>query len=143
MKRILALVLLLGGLALGCLTADCAPVLAAPVDWHEVQPSASGRQWWDSGSLRINRDGLLTVLSRFQPATPEGPEAEDQRPRRLGDLYVMEIDCGQDLFRDISVNGLPRWGAAWQPVGPDSLITAVVAQSCQAAGLRPAEPAGA
>ena len=40
---------------------------AGPVDWHEVQASSDGRQWWDSGSLRVNRNGNLTVLSRFQP----------------------------------------------------------------------------
>ena len=46
------------------------PAWAGPVDWHEVAQGPEGRQWWDAGSLRINRDGNLTVLSRFQPAPP-------------------------------------------------------------------------
>ncbi len=140
MRRTLWLVLLLL-LALPLLDLGSAPVLAGPVEWHEVQSTEAGRQWWDSGSLRLRDEGMLTVLSRFQPAQSDGSgrdAANDEtRPRSLGTLYVMEIDCGQDLFRDTSVNGLPRWGAPWQPVGPDTLIAAVVSESCQAAGLRP------
>ena len=67
--------------------------LAGPVDWHEVPATSEGRQWWDAGSLRLNRNGNLTVLSRFQPAAGE---AESQRPP-ANDLYVMEVDCGQPL----------------------------------------------
>ena len=100
--------------------------LAGPVDWHEVDPTDAGRQWWDAGSLRTDRDGLLSVLSRYQPAESETAN---------GSLYVMQIDCGQSLYRDTAVNGLPRWGAQWQPVSGDGLLEAVISQSCQAAGL--------
>lgn len=116
------------------------PACAGPVNWHEVAPTTAGRQWWDEGSLRITRNGMLTVLSRFQPSAPAEPaepggSEATPRPRILGDLYVMEIDCGQDLYRDTSVNGIPRWNAEWQPLAGDGLIEAVVSQSCAAAGL--------
>ena len=110
---------------------------AGPVNWHEVESTPEGRQWWDEGSLRISDSGLLSVLSRFQPAAASDAGNGETRPRILGDLYVMEIDCGQGLFRDTSINGLPRWGAQWQPVDGDGLIEAVVNESCQAAGLQP------
>jgi hypothetical protein len=114
-------------------------VLAGPVDWRELAPTAEGRQWWDAGSLRRNRDGNLTVLSRFQPAADnqagtagdtdrEGPR---QRPP-ASELYVMEIDCGQALFRDTSINGIPQWGSRWQPAGPDGLIEETLAAVCAA-----------
>jgi hypothetical protein len=102
--------------------------LAGPVDWHEVTATAEGRQWWDAGSLRLNRDGNLSVLSRFQPAADE---AEGQRPP-ASDLYVMEVDCGQSLFRDTSINGIPQWGSHWQPVGADGLIEETLAAVCAA-----------
>jgi hypothetical protein len=105
-----------------------AAVLAAPVDWHEVPASAEGRQWWDAGSLRLSRGGNLSVLSRFQSASGE----EEERPR-LGDLYVMEIDCGQNLYRDTSVNGVPRFRSEWQPAEGDALLMAVIEESCEAA----------
>ncbi len=94
--------------------------LAGPVDWHEVTATAEGRQWWDAGSLRLDRDGRLSVLSRFQP--PEGATT----------LYVMQLDCDQQLFRDTSVNGLPRFRSEWQAVAQDALGAAVIQQACVA-----------
>ena len=69
------------------------------------------------------------MLSRFQPAVPA--DADAGRPP-ASDLYVMEIDCAQALFRDTSVNGFPRLGAEWQPSGSDPLIDAVMDQACSA-----------
>jgi hypothetical protein len=103
---------------------------AGPVDWHEVPATAEGRQWWDAGSLRLSREGNLSVLSRFQPAAPDTGK-EGERPP-ASDLYVMEVDCGQSLFRDTSINGIPQWGSHWQPVGADGLIEETLAQVCAA-----------
>jgi hypothetical protein len=118
-------------IALGMLLwlAPVPPAAAGPVDWHEVPATAEGRQWWDRGSLRPSRDGNLSVLSRFQPASET--DADSDRPR-LGDLYVMEVDCGQRLYRDTSVNGIPRFGASWAPAGDDELVMAVIRESCEA-----------
>jgi hypothetical protein len=116
---VLPLMLLIGWLSF-------APAsLAAPVSWVEVTPTELGRQWWDEGSLRRNRAGYLTVLSRFQPPETENGPA-------VGSLYVMELDCGQGLYRDISINGLPRWGAAWQLSEGDALSEQVLRQACAA-----------
>lgn len=186
---IAALPLLLG---LGLLLP--ARAWAGPVSWVEVPPTAEGRQWWDEGSLRRNRAGNLTVLSRFQAlpetdstaaasaqvrtgegdaetpgvagsspsaaqageaglsaataslatasmATPAGalpaPEPRSQGENRrpapsISRLYVMELDCDQNLYRDISINGLPQFGASWQPTGSDDLTAEVLRQACAA-----------
>ena len=133
MKRVLPSLLLAPLLAtlLGVMAwlVPAAPAWAGPVDWHEVAASSEGRQWWDAGSLRLSRGGNLSVLSRFQPAASE--RDENQRPA-LGDLYVMEIDCGQKLFRDTSINGIPQLRAEWQPSGSDQLIDAVIEAACAA-----------
>ncbi|MEX1317375.1 MAG: hypothetical protein AB1Z22_09650 [Synechococcaceae cyanobacterium] len=117
---------LLGTIATG--PAGVPTALAASVDWHEVPASEAGRQWWDAGSLRLSRGGNLTVLSRFQPAA-----ANDEERPRPSDLYVMEIDCGQSLYRDTSVNGLPRFRSEWQPADGDELLMALIRESCEAA----------
>ena len=105
---------------------------AGPVDWHEVPATAEGRQWWDAGSLRLSRNGQLTVLSRFQPAAPAlATDATSSRPAS-GQLYVMELDCSQELYRDISVNGLPRFRAEWQAASGDALSTEVLRAACRA-----------
>lgn len=116
-------------LALLCWLTPATPAWAGPVDWQEVPATSEGRQWWDAGSLRLSRGGNLSVLSRFQPAAPEG----DDKPRpALGDLYVMEIDCGQKLYRDTSKNGIPQLRAEWQPAGSDQLIDQVIGAACAA-----------
>ncbi|MEB3235484.1 MAG: hypothetical protein VKM98_08655 [Cyanobacteriota bacterium] len=121
----------------GALMSQPAPAAAGPVNWIEVEPTAAGRQWWDSGSLHTSRNGLLSVLSRFQPAQTSADTDQSAGSQRPGELYVMEIDCGQRLYRDTSVNGLPRWGAEWQADAGDGLIAEVIAASCTAAGLQP------
>ena len=97
---------------------------AGPVDWVEVPQTEAGQQWWDRGSVRIDRDGYRTVLSRFTPAASEDGEQPS------GELYVMQLDCSQELYRDKQVNGLPRFRAQWQPAGDDGLITSVIEAVC-------------
>jgi len=128
---------LLAGLVvwLGCLQTVA---LAGPVNWQEVPSTAEGRQWWDSGSLRATKTGNLSVLSRFQPPNPgdsmSGTTGESEpKPKRMADLYVMDIDCDQQLFRDTSINGIPQFKAEWLPAAGDNLISAVIEGSCTAA----------
>ena len=124
--------LLIALLVLPLPQARVRPAWAGPVEWHEVPATAEGRQWWDSGSLRIDREGRLSVLSRFQPASPSAASGEDGEPSPVGTLYVMQLDCDEALFRDVSVNGLPRFRAEWQPVAADELGAAVIREACAA-----------
>ena len=103
----------------------CPPLTqAGPVEWREVHATVEGKQWWDVGSLHANREGRRIVLSRFIPAV-----ADDEVPQP-GSLFVMEIDCAQRLFRDTSVNGLPRPLARWKLDGGDQLISGVIDDVC-------------
>ena len=102
---------------------------AGPVEWIEVPATEEGQQWWDKGSLRLNRRGELTVLSRFTPA------ASDDKPNPSGQLYVMAIECGSQRFRDLQVNGLPKLQAEWEIASEDALISSVMEQVCQEAQL--------
>ena len=127
------------------LTLLAPPLWAAPVQWREVTATADGRQWWDAGSLRYSREGYLTVLSRFQPASPsassppdaaaDGAAAEARPPQRqpASSLYVMEIDCDESLYRDRSINGFHQFSPQWQPVLADDLIGELIDQACAAA----------
>ena len=100
-----------------------APVCAGQVEWREVPSSGEGQQWWDAGSLRLKKDGTVSVLSRYSL------RQEDDRPA-LGTLVVMEIDCNQQLYRDKQKNGLPQFRAEWQPSGSDPLIDGVLSAVC-------------
>ncbi|MFM7361748.1 MAG: hypothetical protein ACKO6F_00675 [Cyanobium sp.] len=132
-RRLARLLAPLLGLVLSlALTLIPAPADAAPVDWHEVPATAEGRQWWDAGSLRIDRDGRLSVLSRFQPAAEPPADGEESARGPAATLYVMQLDCDQQLFRDVSVNGLPRFRSEWQAVAGDELGAAVIQEACLA-----------
>ncbi len=100
-----------------------APVGAGQVEWREVPSSGEGQQWWDAGSLRLKKDGTVSVLSRYSL------RQEDDRPA-LGTLVVMDIDCNQQLYRDKQKNGLPQFRAEWQPSGSDPLIDGVLSGVC-------------
>ena len=127
LPRSLAAALLGPALALVLLLGSAAAVWSAPVEWREVPASEAGQQWWDAGSLRLDRNGYLSVLSRFLPAA-----GADQKRQPLADLYVMQLDCGQGLYRDTSVNGLPRWNAEWRSGLEDPLTAGVLAAACEA-----------
>ena len=99
------------------------PVFAGQVEWREVPSSGEGQQWWDAGSLRLKKDGTVSVLSRYSL------RQEDDSPA-LGTLVVMEIDCSQQLYRDKQKNGLPQFRAEWQPSGSDPLIDGVLSGVC-------------
>ena len=99
------------------------PVFAGQVEWREVPSSGEGQQWLDAGSLRLKKDGTVSVLSRYSL------RQEDDRPA-LGTLVVMEIDCSQQLYRDKQKNGLPQFRAEWQPSGSDPLIDGVLSGVC-------------
>ncbi|MFO0015133.1 MAG: hypothetical protein ACK52U_01065 [Synechococcaceae cyanobacterium] len=114
-------------LALLLVLCAATTVWSAPVEWREVPASEAGQQWWDAGSLRLDRSGHLTVLSRFLPAAKD-----DQSRPPLADLYVMQLDCDQDLYRDTSVNGLPRWNSEWHLGHEDPLVAGVLAAACEA-----------
>ena len=111
---------------LAVLVLGASPAWAGPVEWVEVPATEAGQQWWDSGSVRENREGLRTVLSRFTPAAVDG-----EAPRN-GELFVMQIDCAQKLYRDQQVNGIPRFRAQWQAAGSDQLIVSVIGAVCDA-----------
>ena len=121
MKRVVLIAFVLGMVSLWP-----TPVFAGPVEWVEVPQTQAGQQWWDRGSVRLGKDGMRTVLSRFTPAVA------DDEPPRAGSLYVMQIDCVQQLYRDQQVNGLPRFRAEWQPAGSDGLIVSVINAVCSA-----------
>ncbi|MAH58663.1 MAG: hypothetical protein CMN91_09560 [Synechococcus sp. ARS1019] len=120
MIRVIASVLL--GLLIGFGAVPNA--MAGPVEWIEVPATEAGQQWWDRGSIREDRQGMRTVLSRFTPAANE----DGDQPN--GSLYVMQVDCGQGLYKDKQVNGIPRFRSEWQPAGNDDLIDSVIKAVC-------------
>ncbi len=99
-------------------------VIAGPVNWEEVNQTSEGRQWVDLGSIRMNKKGDFEALTRFR-STPRSEGATEET-----NLYLMQINCKEALFRDTYVNGLPRINAKWKSPNGDQLILNVLDKVC-------------
>ncbi len=99
-------------------------VYAGPVQWIEVPPTKEGNQWWDMGSVR-EKNNKLRVLTKYKQAKSDLNEKSNPI------LYVMDIDCEKNYFRDVSENGIPKFKKDWKSSQGDKLINEVIQQVCQ------------
>ncbi len=96
---------------------------AGPVEWKEVPSTKEGNQFWDAGSIRKNKQGYITVLTRFLPSSNKSGNSSES-------LYTMQMNCEAKLYRDTSINGIPRIRPAWKSPNSDGLINAVIDEVC-------------
>ena len=94
------------------------PAWAGPVEWQEVPATEAGRQWWDRGSLRLSKQGTLTVLSRFQPA-PE-PEAAEPAPAPATNAGASAPAPGSTPVPGSTQGGAPAASQGRRPRQPSS-----------------------
>ena len=96
-------------------------------EWVEVPQSKHGKQFWDKKSIKRNKDGSVRVISKFIPKT-KSEITEDI-------IYTMEINCFENIFRDIAVKtdeteGSVQNNLSWEKPNGDKLISGVIGQVC-------------
>ena len=94
------------------------------VDWVLLKENNDGKEWIDMGSIKEINAGELTVLTKFLKNQKESSDKEQLS------LYVMRINCNDNTFKDISINGIPQFGSKWQTSKNDELIEVVIEKSC-------------
>ncbi len=94
----------------------------SPVEWIKVSPTSDGEQWWDKGSLRIMKNGNINILSRL--SITEESNSKNTK------IFTMEINCKEKVYKDTSINGLPKFNAKWEASNGDELIESVINQAC-------------
>ena len=100
-------------------------VNAASIDWVEVKSTTEGRQFWDRNSLSNEGNGVIEISTKYLKLEPSNLEVlEDNR-------YLMKIDCIEDKYEDISVNGIMNTEQKWEYSNKDTLISEVIKDSCQ------------
>ena len=99
-------------------------VNAGAVNWDEVEATKEGRQWVDLGSIRTNKSGNIEVLTRFRPS----PNSKGKTPS--ANLFLMQINCKESIFRDTYVNGLPKINREWKSSKGDRMIENVLHKIC-------------
>ncbi len=94
------------------------------VDWVLLKENKDGKEWLDRGSIKPLRNGEISVLTKFfKNPTESNNEGELS-------LYVMRINCDDNKFKDISINGIPQFNSKWQTSKNDELIDIVIENSC-------------
>ena len=95
--------------------------------WIAVPQSQYGEQLWDQNSIQKNSDGFIRILSKFVPKSTTGITQDI--------LYTMEINCSEQVFRDIAVgakefNEFENKDSEWKDPNGDKLILGVIDQVC-------------
>ena len=94
------------------------------VEWVLVKENNDGKEWIDIGSLKRFKNNEISLLTKyFQNPTKTKSKGETN-------LYVMRINCTSREYKDISVNGIPNYGAKWKRSNNDELIDIVIDKGC-------------
>ncbi len=93
-------------------------------NWIEVSKTQSGIQYWDRYSL-INKDkGVIEIATKYL-------EIDVNSLRRIDEnIYIMEINCLTNKYKDVSANGKTNFKAKWKDPNNDKLINDVITESC-------------
>ena len=94
------------------------------VDWVLLKENNDGKEWIDMGSIKPLKNNELTVLTKFFKNSP------DSKEEGVLSLYVMKINCNNEKFKDISINGIPQFNSKWKVSNNDELIDIVIEKSC-------------
>ena len=94
------------------------------VDWVLLKENKDGKEWLDRGSIKLLRNGEISVLTKFY----KNP-TESNNDGELS-LFVMRINCDDKKFKDTSINGIPQFNSKWQTSKNDELIDIVIENSC-------------
>tara|TARA_B100000965_G_scaffold77266_1_gene61368 strand:- start:1460 stop:1867 length:408 start_codon:yes stop_codon:yes gene_type:complete len=94
-------------------------------NWIEVSKTPLGIQYLDSDSL-INKDkGIIEIKTKYLNIDSKDSE------KIVENIYLMEINCLTNKYKDISVNGKNNLNAKWEDPNKDKLINDVITFSCK------------
>ena len=99
------------------------------VDWILLKENQDGKEWLDLGSLKRIKNDEISVLTKFF----ENPKKENEKGKTS--LYVMNINCKSNQYKDTSINGFPTLNSKWQDSNNDELIEVVIEKSCKEGGF--------
>ena len=84
-------------------------------NWKQVSETNEGIQYWDIGSLINKSNGLIEIKTKYLKKDAENQEIIEEN------IYTMEINCINNKYKDISVNGKINLSAKWEAPNGDKL----------------------
>ena len=100
-------------------------VYGANINWIEVSKTSAGIQYIDRDSINTKGKGVIELTTKYLKIdTNNSKEIEEN-------IYIMNINCSTNKFKDISVNGKKILTAKWEDTNGDKLLDDVISDSCE------------
>ena len=100
-------------------------VYGANNNWVEVSKAPAGIQYIDRDSLNRKGNGIIEITTKYLKVNINTSKNIEEN------IYVMQINCLTNEFKDISVNGKNNLTAKWEDPKGDKLIDDVILDSCK------------
>ena len=100
-------------------------VYGANTNWVEVSQTPTGVQYLDRDSINIEEKGIIELTTKYIKIAPSTSKEIEEN------IYIMQINCITNKFKDISVNGKKNLSAKWEDPNGDKLLDDVISDSCE------------
>jgi len=100
-------------------------VYGANTNWVEVSRTPAGIQYLDRDSIDIEEKGIIELTTKYIKIAPSTSKEIEEN------IYIMKINCMNNKFKDISVNGKKNLSAKWEDPNGDKLLDDVISDSCE------------
>ena len=100
-------------------------VYGANTNWVEVSRTPAGVQYLDRDSIDIKEKRIIELTTKYIKIDSSTSKVIEEN------IYIMEINCMTNKFKDISVNGKKNLSAKWEAPSGDKLLDDVISESCE------------
>jgi len=95
------------------------------LDWVEVSKTPTGIQYLDRDNIHIKEKGIIELTTKYLKIDPSTSKKIEEN------IYVMNINCLTNKFKDVSVNGKKKLTAKWEDPNGDKLLDDVISYGCE------------
>ena len=100
-------------------------VYGANTNWVDVSRTPTGVHYFDRDSINIEEKGIIEIATKYLRLDTNTSNTIEEN------IYIMNINCYTNKFKDISVNGKKNLSAKWEDPNGDKLLDDVISDSCE------------
>ena len=100
-------------------------VYGANINWVEVSKTPLGIEYIDKDSITNKDKGVIEIKTKYLKRNSNTSNEIEVN------IYTMKINCINNKFKDISVNGKRNITAKWQKTNGDKLINDLISYGCE------------
>jgi len=100
-------------------------VYGANINWIEVSKTPAGVQYLDRDNIHIKGKGIIELTTKYLKIDPSTSKKIEEN------IYIMNINCLTNKFKDVSVNGKNKFNSKWEDPNGDKLLDDVISDSCK------------